>query len=219
MERRACRSEAFLTAALISAGVGGLVTCTPGLLPDFFLRVFLRVLAATNKNLQEAVKAGKFREDLLYRLQIFPISIPPLRARAEDIPLLAESFLEHFAAKHQRSTREFSREAIQILQRFPWPGNVRQLRNAVERIVLTCKTATIEADALPDFLRVHDQDTADFTVRAGMSLAEVEKILIRQTLTHVTANREEAARVLGISRRSLQYKLREYGLLACPTPK
>jgi DNA-binding NtrC family response regulator len=177
------------------------------------LRVNVRVVAATNKKLQEVVAAGKFREDLLYRLQVVPITVPPLREHAEDIPLLIESFLEHFASKHQRKRKKLSSQALQLCQRFPWPGNVRQLRNAIERIVITCKTSTIEVGDLPDFLRVHDQNATTFNIRPGMTLAEVEKLLIRQTLTHVTANREEAARLLGISRRSLQYKLKQYGLL------
>jgi DNA-binding NtrC family response regulator len=177
------------------------------------MRVNVRVVAATNKKLQEAVVAGKFREDLLYRLQIVPVTLPPLRDRAEDIPLLIESFLEHFTSKHKRRRKKLSAEALQLCQRFPWPGNVRQLRNMIERLVITCKNATIEVGDLPDFLRVHDQNATTFTIRPGMSLAEVEKLLIRQTLTHVTANREEAAKLLGISRRSLQYKLKQYGLL------
>jgi len=177
------------------------------------MRVNVRVVAATNKKLQEAVAAGKFREDLLYRLQIVPVTLPPLRDRAEDIPLLIESFLEHFTSKHKRRRKKLSAEALQLCQRFPWPGNVRQLRNMIERLVITCKNATIEVGDLPDFLRVHDQNATTFTIRPGMSLAEVEKILIRQTLIHVTANREEAAKLLGISRRSLQYKLKQYGLL------
>jgi transcriptional regulator with PAS, ATPase and Fis domain len=177
------------------------------------MRVNVRVVAATNKKLQEAVAAGKFRDDLLYRLQIVPVFIPPLRERAEDIPLLIESFLEHFTSKHKRRRKKLSTEALQLCQRFPWPGNVRQLRNMVERLVITCKNATIEVSDLPDFLRVHDQNATTFTIRPGMPLAEVEKLLIRQTLTHVTANREEAAKLLGISRRSLQYKLKHYGLL------
>lgn len=176
------------------------------------VRVNVRVVAATNKQLQEAVVAGKFREDLLYRLQIVPIIIPPLRERAGDIPLLIESFLEHFTSKHKRRRKKLSAEALQLCQRYPWPGNVRQLRNMIERLVITCKTATIEASDLPDFLRVHDQNATTFTIRPGMSVAEVEKLLVRQTLTHVTTNREEAAKVLGISRRSLQYKLKQYGL-------
>jgi DNA-binding NtrC family response regulator len=177
------------------------------------VRVNVRVVAATNKNLQEAVAMGKFREDLLYRLQIVPVVIPPLRERAEDIPLLIESFLEHFSAKHKRRRKTFSPEALQLCQRFPWPGNVRQLRNMTERLVITCKSATIDAGDLPQFLIAHDRHASVFAIRPGMTLAEVEKLLIRQTLTHVTANREEAAKLLGISRRSLQYKLKEFGLL------
>src|SRR5262249_20668459 len=103
------------------------------------VRVNVRVVAATNKKLQEAVAAGKFREDLLFRLQIVPIFIPPLRERAEDIPLLIELFLEHFTTKHKRRRQKFSVEAMQLCQRFPWPGNVRQLRNIIERLVLTCR--------------------------------------------------------------------------------
>jgi len=176
------------------------------------MRVNVRVVAATNKKLQEAVAAGKFREDLWYRLQIVPITIPPLRERAEDIPLLIESFLEHFASKHKRRQKKLSSDALQLCQRFPWPGNVRQLRNMIERLVITCKNAKIDVGDLPDFLRVHDQNATTFAIRSGMSLAEVERLLIRQTLTHVTENREEAAKLLGISRRTLQYKLKQYGL-------
>ncbi len=177
------------------------------------VRVNVRVVAATNKNLQEAVAAGKFREDLWYRLQIVPISIPPLRERAEDIPLLIESFLEHFTTRHKRRRKTLSAEAMQLCQRFPWPGNVRQLRNVMERLVLTCHKSPIEISHLPDFLRTHDQNATTFTIRPGMAIAELEKLLIRKTLAHVTANREEAAKLLGISRRSLQYKLKQYGLL------
>jgi DNA-binding NtrC family response regulator len=177
------------------------------------MRVNVRVIAATNKKLSEAVAAGKFREDLLYRLQIVPIVVPPLRDRAEDIPLLIGHFLAHFTAKHHRGAKAFSAEALQVCQRFPWPGNVRQLRNAIERIVVTCRTRTVDVADLPDFLRAYDTTSATFSIRPGMTLAEVEKILIRQTLTHVTDNREEAAKVLGISRRALQYKLKEYGLI------
>lgn len=177
------------------------------------IRGNVRVVAATNKKLQEAVVAGKFREDLWYRLQIVPIPIPPLRDRAEDIPLLIESFLEHFTTKHRRRRKKLSGEAMQLCQRFPWPGNVRQLRNMIERLVIICKNTTIEVSDLPDFLGAHDQNATTFTIRPGTTLAEVEKLLIRQTLTHVTANREEAAKLLGISRRSLQYKLKQYGLL------
>jgi DNA-binding NtrC family response regulator len=182
------------------------------------VQVNVRVLAATNQDLQAAVDAGKFREDLFYRLQIVPLSLPPLREHAEDVPVLIESFLNHFAAKHKRRHKTMSAEALRLCQRYPWPGNVRQLRNLMERLVITCRKTTIDLEDLPDEIRAHDQNATAFLVRAGMSLAEAEKLLIRQTLTHVTDNREEAARVLGISRRALQYKLKQYGLLKERTP-
>jgi DNA-binding NtrC family response regulator len=177
------------------------------------IRVNVRIIAATNKKLQESVAEGKFREDLFYRLQIVPILMPPLRERAEDIPLLIERFFEHFTAKHKRRRKRMSPEALQLCQRFPWPGNVRQLRNMIERLVITCREAVVDVIHLPDFLKEYDRHTTTFTVRPGTPLAEVEKMLIRQTLTHVTSNREDAAKALGISRRALQYKLKEYGLL------
>ena len=180
------------------------------------IRVDVRVIAATNKKLLEAVQSGKFREDLFYRLQIVPIVMPPLRDRAEDIPLLIESFFEHFTAKHKRRRKRMSSEALQLCQRFPWPGNVRQLRNTIERLVITCRDSVVEVAQLPEFLRDYDRTATTFTVRPGTPLAEVEKLLIRQTLMHVTSNREEAARALGISRRALQYKLKQFGLLEPP---
>jgi DNA-binding NtrC family response regulator len=177
------------------------------------IRVNVRVIAATNKRLQESVTEGKFREDLFYRLQIVPVLMPPLRERAEDIPLLIERFFESFTAKHKRRRKRMSTDALQLCQRFPWPGNVRQLRNMIERLVITCREPVVDVEHLPDFLRDYDRNTTTFTVRPGTPLAEVEKMLIRQTLTHVTSNREEAAKALGISRRALQYKLKQYGLL------
>ena len=176
-------------------------------------RANVRLIAATNKELETAVREGQFREDLFYRLTVFPIRVPPLRDRAEDIPLLIENLLEHFALRHKRRPKSMAAEAVQICQRFPWPGNVRQLRNVIERLVISGTGRSLGVSDLPDFLRAHDQAATTFPVRPGMSLAEVEKLLIRQTLTHVTSNREEAARVLGLSRRALQYKLKHYGLL------
>ena len=182
------------------------------------IRVDVRIIAATNKKLLESVAGGKFREDLFYRLSVVPIVMPPLRERADDIPLLISRFFERFGARHKRGAKRLSPAALQLCQRFPWPGNVRQLRNTVERMVITCRTAVVGVDALPDFLREYDQNQLTFTVRPGMTLAEVEKLLIRQTLARVTANRAEAANILGISRRSLQYKLKQYGLLEAVKP-
>jgi len=176
-------------------------------------QVNVRIVVATNKKLQEAVAAGTFREDLFYRLQIVPIMVPPLRDRAEDIPLLIESFLAHFTAKHKRRRKKLSADALKLCQQYPWPGNVRQLRNTVERLVITCPVAEVEVSHLPDFLQTHNRTAASFPIRVGMTLAEAEKLLIRQTLARLTSNREDAARALGVSRRTLQYKLKSYGLL------
>jgi transcriptional regulator with PAS, ATPase and Fis domain len=177
------------------------------------IKVNVRIIAATNKNLHDFVTEGKFREDLFYRLNVVPILMPPLRERDDDIPLLIGHFFDYFSAKHKRGRKRMSPEAMQLCQRFPWPGNVRQLRNAVERMVITSRASVVEVSALPDYLREFDQNSTTFTVRPGTPLAEVEKLLISQTLTHVTNNREEAAKTLGISRRTLQYKLKQYGLL------
>ena len=180
------------------------------------IRVNVRIIAATNKKLPAAVAEGKFREDLFYRLNVVPVVMPPLRERADDIPLLIERFFERFAAQHKRGRKRMSPEALQLCQRFPWPGNVRQLRNAVERMVITSRATVVDVAALPDYLREFDADLVTFTVRPGTPLAEVEKLLIRQTLLHVTSNRAAAAAALGISRRALQYKLKQYGLLDAP---
>jgi DNA-binding NtrC family response regulator len=180
------------------------------------VQVNVRVVAATNKNLRFAVEAGTFREDLFYRLQVIPIHIPPLRERTEDLPLLIEVFLDHFSARHKRRRKRLDAEALRLCRRYPWTGNVRQLRNLMERLVITCPKTTIAVEDLPPELQEQDRTTTTFTLRPGMTLAEAEKLLIRQTLAHVTENREEAARILGISRRTLQYKLRAYGLLQDP---
>lgn len=177
------------------------------------VRVDVRLIAASNKRLEEVVAAGKFREDLYYRLQVIPIAIPPLRERSEDIPVLVETFLRHFCAKHRRPVRQLSREALEACCRHPWPGNVRQLRNVIERLVVTSPNVTIGPDELPEEICSRGERTAVVTLTPGMSLADAERLLIRQTLLHVTSNRAEAARILGISRRTLQYKLKRYGLL------
>ena len=177
------------------------------------IHVYVRIVAATNKNLQDAVAAGKFREDLYYRLYVVPIKIPPLRERSEDIPLLVEAFVAQFCVKHQRKPRHLTPEAMRLCQQFPWPGNVRQLRNVLEHLVITTPTAEIETGNLPDYLRDYLSASPTFSLRAGITIAEAEKILIGQTLRHVTSNHEKAAHLLGISRRTLQYKLKRYGML------
>ncbi|MCL5097835.1 MAG: sigma-54 dependent transcriptional regulator [Candidatus Omnitrophica bacterium] len=173
----------------------------------------VRIITATNKNLEQCVKEGRFREDLFYRLNVMPIALPPLRERPEDIPLLMAAFLQHYVSKHKRPSLMITPEALGICQRYRWPGNVRELRNVVERLVITVHHRKIRVEDLPEPLRRAEAAQSEFAVRAGTSLREVEMQLIRQTLLHVSANREEAARSLGISRRALQYKLKKYGLL------
>lgn len=178
------------------------------------VRVDVRVVAATNKDLRDAVAAGRFREDLYYRLHVIPLVVPPLRERREDVPLLIEAFLVRFCAKHRRRAKRLAPEAMRLCQRFPWPGNIRQLRNVVERLVVTAPGATVEIEDLPDDIREHERSHTSVPIRAGMTIEQAEKLLIAQTLLHVTSNRAEAAQLLGISRRALQYKLKRYGLLS-----
>ena len=177
------------------------------------VRVDVRLIVATNRDLHQAVTGGRFREDLFYRLHVVPIRTPPLRERPEDIPTLIHSFLDHFAATHGKRRKRLDAEALEICRRFPWPGNVRQLRNLVERLVVTCPDAQIGVKELPEFVTRHGRDAPEFSVRVGMTLAEVERLLIQRTLSQATSHRGDAARLLGISRRGLQYKLRAHGLL------
>ena len=175
-------------------------------------RADARIIAATNKSLETESMNGRFREDLLYRLNVVMVYLPPLRERAEDIPQLVKSFAEHYCAKHRRPNKRFSTEVVSIFQTLPWPGNVRQLRNIVERLVVTIPRQTIGVEALPSALVTSVRPERTFSIRPGMSLAQVEAELIRQTLKNITSNRAEAAQKLGISRRALQYKIKRYGL-------
>ncbi len=176
-------------------------------------RADARVIGATNKSLEVESMNGRFREDLLYRLNVVTIQVPPLRERAEDIPQLVKSFAEHYCTKHQRRNKRFSPDVVNIFQTLPWPGNVRQLRNIVERLVVTIPRQTIDVEDLPAALVSSVRPQRNFSIRPGMSLAQVEAELIRQTLLNVTSNRAEVAKKLGISRRALQYKIKRYGLV------
>jgi DNA-binding NtrC family response regulator len=182
-------------------------------------RADARVIGATNKSLEGESMNGRFREDLLYRLNVVTIQLPPLRERVEDIPKLVKSFVEHYCAKHQRRNKRFSPEVVNIFQTLHWPGNVRQLRNIVERLVVTIPRQTIGTEDLPAALVCSVRPQQNFSIRPGMSLAQVEAELIRQTLINVTSNRTEAAEKLGISRRALQYKIKRYRLANLGKPQ
>lgn len=176
------------------------------------LKVDTRVIAATNRNLEEAVKQGDFREDLYYRLNVVPIRLPPLRDRADDIPLLVDRFLAECSAQHHREPKDVSREAMRLLRLYGWPGNIRQLRNLMERLVVTVKDSMIQPEHLPEEIQASKEDAHTMVVTLGTSLDQLEREVIQRTLTEITNHREKAAKLLGISLRALQYKIKEYGI-------
>lgn len=176
------------------------------------LHVDTRIIAATNRNLEEAVKQGNFREDLYYRLNVVPIHLPPLRDRSDDIPLLVDRFLTECAAQHHREPKDVSQEAMRLLRLYGWPGNIRQLRNLMERLVVTVKDAMIQPEHLPEEVQASKEDARTMVVTLGTSLGQVEREVIQRTLTEITDHREKAAKLLGISTRALQYKIKEYGI-------
>ena len=176
------------------------------------VKVDTRIVAATNRNLEEAVKEGAFREDLYYRLNVVPIPLPPLRERGNDIPMLAERFMHEFSALHHRAMKDISRPAMRLLRLYALPGNIRQLRNLIERLVVTVKDTVIEPTHLPEEIQASREDARTMVVSLGSPLKEIEREAIRRTLTEVTNHREKAAKLLGISLRALQYKIKEYGI-------
>jgi DNA-binding NtrC family response regulator len=175
----------------------------------------VRLIAATNKNLDELVKAGSFREDLFFRLRVVEIRLPPLRERPEDIPLLAQAFLREFARENDKPVSKFSPEAMDLIMRHAWPGNVRELRTAVEHAVVLCKSDKITPRDLPPSARqANGAPAVAAPARAStdLSVKEAEKQLIIRALKATNGNRTLAAKKLGMSRRTLYRKLTEYGL-------
>jgi len=177
------------------------------------VRVDTRVITATNKNLKEEIKEGHFREDLFYRINVVTLSVPPLRERREDIPLLADFFLKQYAVKNRRLIKGFTPLATDLLMRYDWPGNVRELANMVERSVIMARGDMITPDEFSDTLRALDPELlkSEIGLAPGRSLKDVEKEMILMTLKDTEGNRTHAAKILGISRRTLQLKLKEYG--------
>jgi two-component system response regulator HydG len=186
---------------------------------EITIQVDVRVIAATNKNLLEQITAGTFREDLYYRLNVVELAVPPLMKRKEDIPLLAQHFLEMFAAKNQKEIKGFTPKAMDNLIRYDWPGNVRELMNAVERGVVLARSSYLdEADFvfLKDPVLSDDEDLAiasDLSIEGDAPLEEIEKTAILKTLEAAGGNKSEAARRLGITRKTLHKKLKTYGVM------
>jgi DNA-binding NtrC family response regulator len=175
------------------------------------IRVDTRVVAATNRDLRVLVEDGKFREDLYYRLNVVRIDVPPLRARPSDIPMLADHFLLRFAEENEADVQGFAEAAIQLMLDYPWPGNVRELMNVVEQAVVLAGGPLVEASDLP-IRPVHKPEDALPLMVPGVTLAEVERYVIMKTLDSVDGSRHRAADILGISRRTLQYRLQEWGI-------
>ncbi len=172
-----------------------------------------RILAATNRDLSQAVSQGLFREDLFYRLNVVNINLPPLRERAEDALLLAEDFFLKSCKKNQRQLGGFSRNAQKLILEYQWPGNVRELVNAVERAVLLSRGPLIEEHDLPPaMLAATEREDEASSLAAGATLQEMERRLIVATLRSTQHNRTQSARLLGITRKTLQNKIKEYGL-------
>jgi len=168
-------------------------------------KVDVRIISATNKELEEEVKAGNFREDLYYRLNVINIKMPPLRTRRDDIPLLADYFLKKFAEKNKKYISGFSKEAMDFLLEYHWPGNIRELENTVERAVILARQNQIS----PELLQLKK---AKPELLIGQPLKEIEKFAVIQTLEQTNFNRTKTAEVLGVSRRWLQYKLKTWGM-------
>jgi DNA-binding NtrC family response regulator len=175
------------------------------------VKVDVRVVTATNRDLAQQVKDGKFREDLFYRLNVVAIEMPPLRARPSDVPLLAMRFLRKYAAENGREIDGFDEEALQQLTRYPWPGNVRELENAVERAVVVTKGREIHSCDLSSQIVASERRSGDGAPKIpGASFAELERFAILKTLEHTGGSTSRAAEILGISARTIQYRLREY---------
>ena len=181
---------------------------------DQSIRVDVRLVAATNKDLAKEVEAGRFRQDLFYRLNVVTLTVPPLRERVEDVPLLAAHFLDVFSVKNNKAIKGFTPSAMDCLLKYPWPGNVRELENVVERaVVLLLGEYITERELPPSVLEGAGRlAAASGAGLAGLSLEEVEKRAVLETLEACDNNKSEAARRLGVTRKTLHAKLARYGV-------
>ncbi|MCE9604063.1 MAG: sigma-54 dependent transcriptional regulator [Planctomycetia bacterium] len=193
------------------------------------VKVNVRIISATNRNLEQAIAAGTFRSDLYHRLKVVTIVLPRLVDRREDIPLLIEHFMKQFAKQHEKTVKSMSTAARRRMMAYDWPGNVRELRNAVERMIVVDMDGVLDVDDLPsELVDPATEETAGTTVEhpvgaspaggvglaslVGRPLEEIERMFITETLTAADGNREEAARMLAIGERTLYRKIKEYGL-------
>jgi len=172
------------------------------------IKVDVRILAATNKNLLEEIKRGRFREDLYYRLNVVEIHIPPLRERMEDVPEIVEAFVVEFALKYNKPDLKVSRQALQTLLNYAWPGNVRELRNVIERSVVLSKSSAIESEDFPEKIRQPSTAGSENLEEDRIyTLAEMERMYVRKVLEYAGGNKLKAARLLNIDPKTLRTKL------------
>ena len=179
------------------------------------IRVDVRVIAATNRDLEQEVAKGRFRSDLYYRLNVLPIAIPPLRAHAADVPLLVEYFIDGFNAEFRKRVVGASPAAYTLLQQYGWPGNVRELRNVVERAMLLSDSHRLDAQDFSALTQTAAASAEDFELPAqGVSLEEVERSLVVQALKRAGGNQTKAAALLGLNRDQIRYRIEKFGLTA-----
>jgi transcriptional regulator with PAS, ATPase and Fis domain len=173
--------------------------------------VDVRVIAATNRDLEAEVQAGKFREDLFYRLQVMPVMLPPLRERTGDIRLLVNYFIDRYNREFKKRVKGATPEAMAVLEQYRWPGNIRELRNAIERAMLLMDRGWLEPD---DFAALKPA-TAKVQFRlpqSGVVLEEIERQLLEQALARARGNQTHAGQLLGINRDQVRYRVEKYGL-------
>src|SRR5574344_2003566 len=168
----------------------------------------VRIMSATNRNLEDDVKNGKFRQDLYYRLNVVRIEIPPLRKRKEDIPLLIHSFLKEFNLENEKNIKGFNSKAIAALTKYSWPGNIRELKNCVESTVVLCSSDEIKLEDLPPNIKEQSEENT-ISIPIGLPMSEIEKIVIQANLSANNGNKSKTADILGIGRKTLHRKLEE----------
>ncbi len=177
------------------------------------VKVDVRVISATNKEIEESVRKGEFREDLFYRLSVFPIKLPPLRERKEDIPLLAQYFLERYASREGKEINAFSYDTLEMMMAYHWPGNIRELENAVERAVILASTKEIVVNDLPPNVRVMgERKVVDTSKTLNTWIEKLEEEALRKALLECEGNVSLTARKLGIGRATIYRKAKKYGL-------
>src|ERR687891_2691210 len=179
---------------------------------DRLVHVDFRLICATNIDLDAALRDGKIREDLYFRINTITLRVPPLRERTEDIPLLCEHFLEKYRQRHQRNVKSIAPAAYHVLIRHRWPGNVRELENVIERGVLVARGSEITVNDLPESLRTESATPTEFVTPPHRTLAEIEKMAILQTLQRTNWNKQEAAQILGLYRPTLYSKMKKHDI-------